>query len=355
MSHGRERKEKDCLNCGAIVQGRYCQVCGQENRVPHETFWGMVNHFFSDITHFDGKFFSTVGILFRKPGYLSKMYLSGKRDSFLNPVRMYVFTSALFFLVFFSFYKFHLGNIEDSKPFWKPQQRAAFRKEAYKNAKTAADSAEIDKAMAFFNPEDSVKSDTVRLGKTDDDNYNMVLADDGGYKTLHEYDSVQAGRPPEKRDGWLKRMVRRKGLDLNERYPNDQNKLTEEIVNKFVHNFPYLLFISLPLYAFFLYLLYVRRRFFFADHGVFLIHLYIFTFLVLLSWFLLEQVDWEWLFWVQLGLFVYGFFYTVLAFKKFYGQGWGKTIFKFLIFNLICLVSLLLLFTIFFGYALYQV
>ena len=102
MSHIPERKEKDCLNCGTIVQGKYCHVCGQENVVPMETFWAMLTHFVYDITHFDGKFFSTLGILLRKPCFLSKEYMKGKRASYLNPVRMYIFTSAFFFLVFFA-------------------------------------------------------------------------------------------------------------------------------------------------------------------------------------------------------------------------------------------------------------
>ncbi|HRO68985.1 MAG TPA: DUF3667 domain-containing protein [Chitinophagaceae bacterium] len=102
MSHRPERKEKDCLNCGTIVQGKYCHVCGQENTEPKESFWGMVSHFFNDITHFDGKFFTTLRVLLTRPGFLSAEYMRGRRMSYLNPVRMYVFTSALFFLIFFS-------------------------------------------------------------------------------------------------------------------------------------------------------------------------------------------------------------------------------------------------------------
>src|SRR5262245_36040488 len=101
MSHSPQRKEKDCLNCGTIVQGRYCHVCGQENLEPKESFWSMVTHFLNDITHFDGKFFTTVKVLFSRPGFLTKEYVRGRRATYLHPVRMYVFTSAIFFLIFF--------------------------------------------------------------------------------------------------------------------------------------------------------------------------------------------------------------------------------------------------------------
>lgn len=63
----------------------------------------MVTHFFNDITHFDGKFVPTAGYLLARPGFLSKEYVSGRRQRYLHPVRMYVFTSALFFLLFFAF------------------------------------------------------------------------------------------------------------------------------------------------------------------------------------------------------------------------------------------------------------
>ncbi|WP_354667709.1 DUF3667 domain-containing protein, partial [Campylobacter jejuni] len=71
---------------------------------PKESFWHLTTHFIYDITHFDGKFFSTLKYLLFRPGFLSKEYLKGRRAGYLHPVKMYVFTSALFFLIFFSFY-----------------------------------------------------------------------------------------------------------------------------------------------------------------------------------------------------------------------------------------------------------
>jgi hypothetical protein len=105
VSHIPQREEKDCLNCGTTVQGRYCQSCGQENIIPRETFWHMFTHFFYDVTHFDSQFFHTVHHLILKPGFLSKEYIKGRRKSYLHPIRMYVFTSAIFFLLFFSLFQ----------------------------------------------------------------------------------------------------------------------------------------------------------------------------------------------------------------------------------------------------------
>ena len=103
--------------------GRYCHVCGQENTVPREGFGGLVLHFFYDITHFDGKFFQSLKYLLFKPGFLSKEYVRGRRASYLHPVRMYVFTSAIFFLVFFLLVnvKGRLATVSDQAPLTKKE------------------------------------------------------------------------------------------------------------------------------------------------------------------------------------------------------------------------------------------
>lgn len=109
MSHLPYRKEKNCLNCGSEVFGPFCHHCGQENIEPKESTLNLINHFFQDFTHFDGKFFSTLKVLILKPGFLSSEYILGRRTKYLNPVRMYIFTSAIFFFIFFSIYK--PGNV----------------------------------------------------------------------------------------------------------------------------------------------------------------------------------------------------------------------------------------------------
>ena len=101
------------MNCNAVVAGRYCQVCGQENIAPKESAWHLITHFFYDITHFDGRFFSTVKYLLLKPGFLTAEYTRGRRMSYLHPVRMYVFTSAFFFLLYFSFINEHAGHTNE--------------------------------------------------------------------------------------------------------------------------------------------------------------------------------------------------------------------------------------------------
>jgi hypothetical protein len=68
LSHRPQRKEKNCLNCGTLVAGKYCQQCGQENVEPKDTVLGLVQHFIYDITHFDACFSQPETTAVKKPG-----------------------------------------------------------------------------------------------------------------------------------------------------------------------------------------------------------------------------------------------------------------------------------------------
>uniref|UniRef100_A0ABZ2YMC8 DUF3667 domain-containing protein n=1 Tax=Chitinophaga pollutisoli TaxID=3133966 RepID=A0ABZ2YMC8_9BACT len=93
------RQEKTCLNCGHPLPDGFCGHGGQENVETGESFGHLVNHFFQDITCYDSKFLTTLKFLFFYPGLLTREYIAGKRMSYVNPVRLYVFTSFVFFLM----------------------------------------------------------------------------------------------------------------------------------------------------------------------------------------------------------------------------------------------------------------
>jgi hypothetical protein len=102
MSSVKHRKEKDCLNCGYIVEENFCTHCGQENIVTKEDAFHMVTHAIADYFHFEHKFFGTIGPLLLKPGKLTKEYVAGKRMASIHPIRLYIFISIVFFLVVLS-------------------------------------------------------------------------------------------------------------------------------------------------------------------------------------------------------------------------------------------------------------
>jgi hypothetical protein len=368
LSHIPQRQEKDCLNCGTIVQGRYCHKCGQENVVPKESFWHMVTHFVYDITHFDSNFFTTLKDLIFKPGFLSREYMSGKRASYLHPIKMYVFTSAIFFLLFFSVFTnkdsmVKMESPDDLSGARRLEVLADIEDEIRKDSvKLKADSS-WEKKLAKLEQ----MKDTTRVMTWDDFydlGHDMITINFSGshdrYKTVEEYDSIQKTLPKAERDGWFRTRLIRKELNINNKYRSNPKAAWEKLSQSVLHNLPYMLFVSLPLFALILKLLYIRRKqFYYADHGVFTIHLYIFSFILLLIVFSMSELrdvtGWNFMGWV-IGILILGlFFYLYRAMKFFYGQRWHKTLIKFLlttVFSLLMMVILLAIFFFFSAYAL---
>lgn len=358
MSHTPQLKEKDCLNCGTIVQGKYCQNCGQENIVPHETFWHMVKHFLYDITHFDSKFFDSMKYLLLRPGFLPQEYIKGRRASYLNPVKKYVFTSAIFFLLFFSFFlKKDTISINVSGPVSSDDKVLIKKfvedelakdtgnmkwKDALIRINDTATALKYSDVAAFWS-----KTTTMRFG-------NKI------YRGLAHYDSVQKILPSEEKDGWLRRIGIRKILQVNEKYKDDPRTAFNKLRDSVFHKLPYLLFVSLPLFALILKLLYFRHKdLYYVDHGIFSIYHYIFTFILLLFVFAMDKlnnlVGWSFLETVMGLVFLSGGFYLYKSMRKFYRQKRAKTILKFLLLNIAGLVMMAFLFSLFVLFSVFEI
>jgi len=350
MSHTPERKEKDCLNCGTLVQGKYCHKCGQANVVPKESFWAMLTHFVYDITHFDGKFFETVRILLQKPGFLSQEYVKGKRASYLNPIRMYVFTSAFFFLVFFSINKTdtYIRAI-NNQPYTQAARDSVLQK-IDEGDYRGTDSALLQRMRLLIADTSKPLFDTDLMPLQTD--FAITAMNGRSYRTLDEYDSVQNSLAKNDRDGWLSGLWNKRVIQINQKYRNDPTMSWRKVIDVLLHQLPYLLFLSLPFFALLLKWLYYRRKdLYFADHGIFTIHHYIVSFILFLLIFLWSKLqDWtNWWLWDLLN--IVSFFalpvYLYKAMRRFYGQGRGKTILKFVLLNLAALLVITLLFTVF--------
>lgn len=310
----------------------------------------MVLHFFSDITHFDGKFFVTVKDLFLKPGFLSREYINGRRAKYLHPVRMYVFTSAIFFLLFFSLFNIDRAFNTDINFPVPPEERAGYIQILEKKLEKDTANSELKKKLLCA--KDTACQVTGKDIAEEQAGDFRISIDDVSYKSVEEYDSIQRNLPADKRDGWLKKRFNKKLIALNKRFKENPDAAAKELGKIVLHRLPYLLFISLPLFALLLKLVYIRRKeFYFIDHGIFTIHVYIFTFLLQIIVFANSKLsntfhngfsDF-----INTILFIGMYFYLYKAMRKFYGQRRFKTILKFLIISLSSFIMMLLLFGIF--------
>ena len=88
-----------CLNCGAALAGPFCAECGQRAMPPHPTVRELVGDALAEFSGWDGKFAETVRLLLRRPGALTRQWLDGHRVAFISPLRLYLATSLVYFLV----------------------------------------------------------------------------------------------------------------------------------------------------------------------------------------------------------------------------------------------------------------
>ncbi|MGN6533817.1 MAG: DUF3667 domain-containing protein [Ginsengibacter sp.] len=351
MSHLPLRKENNCLNCGATVTGRYCSECGQENTEPRESAWHLISHFFNDVTHFDGKFFSTLKLLLFRPGFLSKEYMKGRRASYLNPIRMYLFTSFIFFFIFFSVFHFQQKDFKDvhftlnGKTFAQidslpSQQFTDFTKE-------------INQGVAMSRKEFNAYKDSINREPA-----LYIFGQKQHYKNKHEYDSLVAGGTIH--SNWLKRQIIYKGIELNEKYKNQKGKFLSDFIESIIHHFPQILFISLPFVALLLQLLYIRQKqFYYVSHAIFTIHLYIFVFIAMLFEIGIQQSEklhgFSWLYIISNLLTLVILFYVYKAMRNFYEQRRLRTIMKYILFLFSFFILIVFLFTIFAFVSIFQI
>jgi len=358
LSHKTLRKEDNCLSCGTTVPDRYCPHCGQENTEPHETFWHMVQHFLYDITHFDSKFFDSMKFLLLKPGFLPAEYIRGKRAGYLNPIKKYVFTSAVFFIAFFSLFKAGENlKMNVDQPISTADRVAYIKK--LKGA-LSKDTANTSWKAALLLLEDSSRVLTNEDMMPYWDDFNYVNLGKRSYKNKQEYDSIQQTLPAGKKDGWLLRKMQYRNLELKQRYKMDPRSGMNKMMETFLHKLPLLLFVSLPIFALLLKLLYFRRKkFYYADHGIFSIYHYIFSFFLLLLVLSLDELGdftgWDIFDIMALILFLSGGVYLFMAMRRFYGQGFFKTLFKFTLLNIGAILALVLLFFVFLIFSVYTI
>lgn len=320
MSHLKERTAKDCLNCGTQVAGRFCQQCGQENVEVKESFFQLLRHFIEDLTHFDGKLWKTLKLLLFKPASLTKLYMDGKRAAYIHPIRMYLFVSAVFFLFMFT------GEMPG-----KPENLPA-------NAGQPKD-----------------------IATGINEGFDMDLGNDSvQYKTVEAYNAAQQKLPENKRDEWLDALVKKKGIELNEKYEGDKFKIVKALIEKFEHYFSRMLYISLPIFAFFIWVLYRRNKHhFFVDHIIFSIHIYCAFYIILFAVKMINAAV-KYIYPKATGIsglivaaaLVY---YLYKSLKNHFNQSWGKTSLKFFILTILTILLMGVLMFLFFMFSLFNI
>lgn len=398
MSHYKLREENNCLNCGKTVEERFCPYCGQENSINRPSFHYLFTHFVEDLFHYDSGFWKTIKYLIFRPGKIVKEYLQGKRKTYVPPVKLYIFVSFLAFFIPFILPEYEdsqkdlkeiseslndesfegitiagidkvktveqLDSIQNSLPEGQKLTQIEYRL-YYQTLNT------IDRSIAD-NEKDSLKSseDIFELN-VDDKNESLFSKKNGisigaykNVKTKAELDSIHNLLPENKKFNWSSKKLFERLIDFRQREIESGENLKEKFSEAFIHNLPKVLFIYLPIFAFFLWILHSKRKWLYYDHGVF--SLYYFSFLlILVTCFAL----FNWIFYfiafhfqgfmivadslmviLILILVFYPFFYFFRAHSKVYEEKkWISRLKSFLLFgfNFIFFMFILMIYTVF--------
>lgn len=112
-------QQKKCGNCETILinQASYCHHCGQAT-VEGENLLTFFKQFLKDYFTFDSKIFRSIGPLFTKPGWLTLEYLEGRRVKYIPPLRLFIFSSIIFFLFLSLLDKPPADQLSEADAYW---------------------------------------------------------------------------------------------------------------------------------------------------------------------------------------------------------------------------------------------
>ncbi|MCB0820385.1 MAG: DUF3667 domain-containing protein, partial [Bacteroidetes bacterium] len=251
-AHSKQRQEKNCLNCGKLVEHRFCGFCGQENIETHQRFGDLVYHFFEDLTHYEGKFWKTIRLLLFSPGKLTKIYLSGQRVSYVPPVRLYIFISFLAFFI----------------PYLMPSEKQDLQEKRQKFLDSYVDET----------ADGSMIAQKTELG--------FMIDLPGKFENKQQLDSTLESYHGEL--DLASELLYRKSYDLRKYNPLE---VGEKFISTLVKSIPKALFIYMPLFAFVLGIFHRNKKWFYFDHGIFTLHYFSFALLVFVIFSVLVPLD----------------------------------------------------------------
>ena len=322
-----------CENCGAELQGHWCAHCGQPAIEYRRSFRHVVADLLNEFLNWDSKFFTTIALLLLKPWRLTNEFLAGKRVRYVNPLRLYLLASIIFF--FAINYGAKGIHVDPSK--LGPKDRAELEADL-KNTDLPPQAREkLEELLRESSPSPAPSPLT---GEPSATAAPTVLPDSGspqparsangekkygklGERPFVAFDDAKSTTPFER---WIEGRAKEK--------MGERGATMGLFIATLFSNLPYMMLCCIPLFAFVLKVLYFRRRIFYIDHLIYALHIHSFFYasvmLIVLATIGLNRVApgpiAGWLITLLWIAFVTQIF---LSIRYVYRQGWFLSIFKF--------------------------
>ncbi len=275
-----------CPNCGHKNIEEYCARCGQPNRDLNKPFKDVM-HDLLDSINLDKRLLHTILPFFFKPGFLTKEYFLGHRKRYVPPMRMYLFMSFIYF--------FTLGI----------------------NSSLSEDS---NRSLADIDTEAQDSTEVKGIS------FNIL-----GNEVADSTNTIDTGNAD------IKLEINEEPLFIEEYLENKlsgdrlKNITGRDLSDKMFKYMSYAMFFLMPFFALILKLLYIRRKMYYMQHLIFSINMHTFFFGLSLVIIILNNTLSNIISISSDFLYILLPIYIAKGMKRFYNQGYAKTITKFLI------------------------
>ena len=381
----------ECLNCAHPLElsDKYCSYCGQLNTTKQLSLKDFFGEFIGSILTYDSRFRYTLKDLLFKPGTITKNYCEGQRLKYANPFRFFLSVSIIYFLIQGLISTFSGGD--NSFMQTNNGTNAGIPTQAALDSLSAKGELALDslssmsmtlldsinsKGKGFnssnnkFGPNIKLKQDTLIIeGDTILTKKKPKKEEEFRYVTEAELDTIE----------WSNRVVERfvfyykfyKETEIKDpKIALDSMKHENSRFNRWVYNkneaiervksnpaefgnyiagkVPFFLFFFTPLFAFFFWLIYSKKKYSYIEHMIFIFHIFTFLFLGMIIAILPDMLIGEEIL-AGILFVIIGPFYFYKALRNFYKQSRIITIIKFVFLNIVFFVSSMITALIFFA------
>jgi len=330
----REKPPTRCENCGAELQGHWCAHCGQPAIDYRRSFRHVIADLLDEFLNWDSKFFATIALLIFKPWRLTNEFLAGKRVRYANPLRLYLLASILFFFAVnygTRGIKFEPGKIG-------PKDRAELEADL-KNTDLPPEAREkLQALLQESSPSPAPSPVTSPSSPPPSAQTSQQKKEYGkiGERPFVAFDDAKSTTPFER---WIEARAKEK--------MGEHGTKMGLFISTLFSNLPYMMLCCIPLFAFVLKVLYVRRHIFYIDHLIYALHIHTFFYtavmLIVLATIGLNRFASGPIAGLMIAFLWIGFVTQIfLSIRYVYRQGWFISIFKFLFGGFVYLIVLVL-------------
>ena len=290
------KQKHTCLNCGYSFEGKenFCPDCGQTTDTKRVLFKDLIIDILGYFFFYDHKLKNSLKLMLLKPGQLSLDFIQGKKIDFIHPIRLYFIISLIFF-AFSSINNNDNNNLVDSN------------------------NSQIDSTL------EAPTSLSIFFGVRDSSLVDSNLIQDSKHKKTSLLKlfivEMKNNKDISKKDIFKKYSVKETNLNnfIFSRAEYSLKTSIEDLGEIIEKKFKLLIFIFLPFFVIFMYLIHYKKDIYYYENLIFAFNTQTALFLLLIAGEIIDIIN------GNIGGYAIGFIFLVafpiylyIALKRFY-------------------------------------